>query len=79
MIELNTMDGSPVKRVTATITVKVEFNVGGEDDDDRVDSVIELFSDHYDEIADNCFLRNGITSMQLTEVKSEGETTTAFM
>ena len=72
MIELNTTDGSPVKRVTATITITVDFNVGGKDDDDRVDSVIELFDDHYDDIADNCFLRNGLASMQLTEVKIEG-------
>ena len=71
MIYLNT-NGQKKKVVKATIQMEVEFVVGGEDDADRMDSVQELFNDHYDEIADNAFLKDGITSMFIDNLEVVG-------
>lgn len=72
MIHLNTY-GQTKKVVTAKIVMEVEFVVGGESDEDRLDSVNELFEDHYDEIADNSFLKDSIVSMTLRDVKVVGD------
>ena len=71
MYEINTMDGSPVKTVVARYVVEAKFKVGGTDDEDRMDSVRMLFEDHYDEIVNNSFLRDSITSLLLDSVKIE--------
>lgn len=73
MFEVNTMDGKKIKTVAAKIVLHAEFEVGGTDDSDRIDSVMELFKDHRDDIVDNSFLRNAITSadIQSVEIKEE--------
>jgi len=65
---INTFDGSKTATVVAKYTVQAEFTVGGVDDEDRIDSVKEMFEDHYDDIVKNSFLRDAITSMVLDSV-----------
>lgn len=69
MIELNCMSGMKRKVVRMTIVTEVDLLVGGEDDSDRIDSVVEMFDDHYDEVVNNSFFRAGVSSMELTKVE----------
>lgn len=64
MIMLNTMAGMASKPVQAKITATVQLVVGGTDDEDRKDSVRELFNDHKGEITASLedFFREGLVS-----------------
>lgn len=73
-LRVNLMGDHRERRVVeGVVTAKVRFLVGCEDKDDAVDSIRELFDDHYDEIVDSSFLRDGITSL-VCEVADVGET-----
>lgn len=65
MFRINTMSGDPVKTVVAKATIEYEFEVGGEDDDDRKDSVREAFWDHCRE----GFFEKAMTHITLHSVK----------
>lgn len=67
MIHLNTY-GQKTKVVKAKVVMELEFLVGGEDDQDRMDAVAELFDDHYDEIADHSFLRDSLTGLSIKDI-----------
>ena len=63
-IRVNLMGDYKEKRVVGGVVIaKVRFLVGCEDKNDAIDTVKELFDDHYDEIVNNSFLREGITSL----------------
>ena len=68
-IIVNGISGLETKVVMAKIVTEVEFIVGGEDDEDRDDSVRMLFDDHYDDIVKCSFFSNGIKSMFLDSVE----------
>ena len=72
-IRVNLMGDYKEKRVVeGVVTAKVRFLVGCEDKNDAKDTIKELFDDHYDEIVNNSFLREGITSL-VCEVADVGE------
>lgn len=72
-LRVNLLGEYKEKRVVeGVITAKVRFLVGCEDKNDAIDTVKELFDDHYDEIVNNSFLREGITSL-VCEVTDVGE------
>lgn len=80
MIMLNTMSGMLKKQVQAKITTTVQLVVGGTDDEDRKDSVQELFDDHKDEIMASLssFFKEGLVSatigdIEMLETKQEGD------
>ena len=63
-IRVNLLSSYKEKRVVeGVVTAKVRFLVGCEDKEDAIDSIKELIDDHYDEIVNNSFLRDGITSL----------------
>ena len=63
-LRVNLMGDYNEKRVVeGVVTAKVRFLVGCEDKDDAIDSIQLLFDDHYDDIINNSFLRDGIISM----------------
>jgi hypothetical protein len=67
-MRINTLDGSKTATVVARYTLQAEFTVGGVDDEDRIDSVKEMFDDHYDDIVENPFLGDSITSMNVNSI-----------
>ena len=69
MIMLNTLDGSPVKTVRATITIEVDVIVGGTDDEDRKDSVREMLDDHFHDIRESSWFKDSLQSMKLDKVE----------
>lgn len=72
-LRVNLLGEYKEKRVVeGVVTAKVRFLVGCEDKNDAIDTVKELFDDHYDEIVNNSFLRGGITSL-VCEVTDVGE------
>lgn len=72
-LKVNLLGNYKEKRVVeGVVTAKVRFLVGCEDKDDAIDSIQELFDDHYDEIVNNSFLRDGITSL-VCEVTDVGD------
>jgi len=72
-LRVNLMGDYKEKRVVeGVVTAKVRFLVGCEDKKDAIGSIQELFDDHYDEIVNNSFLRDGITSL-VCEVTDVGE------
>lgn len=72
-LRVNLLGDYKEKRVVeGVVTAKVRFLVGCEDKNDAIDTVKELFDDHYDEIVNNSFLREGITSL-VCEVADVGE------
>lgn len=73
MIDLNTMCGDETEVIRAKLEAVVEFRVGGESHEDRVDSVSMLLDDHYEDIVKNSFLGGGITSLT-TEILDQGMT-----
>lgn len=64
-IVVNCMSGDYTEKrvVEGVVTAKVRFLVGCENKEDAIDSIQELFDDHYDDIVDNSFFRGGITSL----------------
>lgn len=72
-LRVNLMGDYAEKRVVeGVVTAKVRFLVGCDDKEDAIDSIRSLFDDHYDDIVNNSFLRDGITSM-VCEVTDVGE------
>jgi len=71
-IIVNGMSGLETKMVRAKIVANVEFVVGGEDDEDRFDSVRMLFDDHYDSIVERSFFGKGISSMSIESMEADG-------
>ena len=72
-LRVNLLGDYKEKRIVeGVVTAKVRFLVGCESKEDAVDSIQELFDDHYDDIVGNSFLRDGITSM-VCEVTEAGE------
>jgi hypothetical protein len=55
------------------IRAVVDFCVGGEDHEDRVDSVKMLLDDHYDDVVKSSFFSKGISSLTM-DVIGEGMT-----
>lgn len=63
-LKVNLFGSYKEKRIVeGVVTARVRFLVGCQDKNDAVDSVKELFDDHYDEIANSSYLRDGITSL----------------
>lgn len=69
MYEINCWNGDPRRKVKLTVQVEMTFDVGGSDDEDRIDSVRMAFDDHYDETVNNSFWRNAITGMMVKDVQ----------
>ena len=42
--------GKKKKTVTGEIVMKYTIEVGGDSDEERIDSVMEMFRDHYDDV-----------------------------
>jgi hypothetical protein len=64
-IRVNLLGSYKEKRIVeGVVTAKVRFLVGCENAKDATDSIKELFDDHYDEIVNNSFLRDGIASLE---------------
>ena len=73
MINLNRMLGDESEKIRVQIRAVVDFYVGGENHEDRVDSVKMLLDDHYDDVVKSSFFSNGISSLAM-EVIGEGMT-----
>lgn len=72
-LRVNLLGNYDEKRVVeGVVTAKVRFLVGCKDKEDAIDSINELFDDHYEDIVDNSFLRDGITSL-VCKVTKVGE------
>lgn len=69
MFEINCLNGAHRRKVKLTVQVEMIFDVGGTDDEDRIDSVREAFDDHYDETVNNSFWRGAITNMEVKDVR----------
>jgi hypothetical protein len=69
MFEINCLNGAPRRKVKLTVQVEMIFDVGGTDDEDRIDSVREAFDDHYDEMVNNSFWRGAITNMEVEDIR----------
>jgi hypothetical protein len=71
MIMLNTMSGMLRKPVQAKIITTVQLVVGGTDDEDRKDSVRELFDDHKEEIMASlsAFFKEGLVSTTIGDIE----------
>lgn len=72
MIVLNGILGDPVKTVKVSVSMELEFSVGGDSDEDRIDSVKMLMDDHYDDMVNSFYFSKAVKSMT-AEVISIGE------
>lgn len=73
MFRINCWSGEPTKKVKLAVKVELTFDVGGADDEDRMDSVRMAFDDHYDETINNSFWRDAITGMVVEDVQIVNE------
>ena len=73
MCEINCWNGEPRRKVKLTVRVEMTFDVGGTDDEDRMDSVRMAFDDHYDETINNSFWKDAITGMVVEDVQIVNE------
>lgn len=73
MINLNRILGDESEKIRVQIRAVVDFYVGGEDHEDRVDSVKMLLDDHYDDVVKSSFFSKGISSLTM-DVIGEGMT-----
>ena len=73
MFRINCWNGEPTQKVRLTVQVEMTFDVGGADDEDRMDSVRMAFDDHYDETVKNSFWRDAITGMVIEDVQVVNE------
>lgn len=73
MFKINCWNGEPTRKVKLAVKVEMIFDVGGTDDEDRIDSVRMAFDDHYDETVDNSFWRDAITDMEIEDVQIVNE------
>jgi hypothetical protein len=71
MFELNTMSGDERKKVKVSITIDVEMLIGGEDTDDRYDSVKEMIGDHYDDIVSSLVFGSGVNDIKISSFEEE--------
>ena len=73
MINLNRMLCDESEKIRVQIRAVVDLYVGGENHEDRVDSVKMLLDDHYDDVVKSSFFSKGISSLTM-EVIDDGMT-----
>ena len=71
MINLNRMLGDESEKIRVQMRAVVDFYVGGEDHEDRVDSVKMLLDDHYDDVVKSSFFSNGISSLTMEVIDED--------
>jgi hypothetical protein len=67
------MLGDPVKTVKVSVSMELEFSVGGDSDEDRIDSVKMLMDDHYDDMVNSFYFSKAVKSMTAEVVSIEKE------
>ena len=72
MVIWNGIPGDQRKTVKVSVRMELEFSVGGDSDEDRIDSVKKLMDDHYDDMVDSFYFNSAVKSMT-AEVTSIGE------
>jgi len=62
-MDVNTMDCSETENIRVKMEAVLDFRVGGESHEDRLDSLAEMFENHTEDITEGTLLGRSITAM----------------